>query len=91
MIVQATEHHKDYQYKPCRTGLHVCGITPDGRNFFTVYNYRTATAELAQRMFDLYKAEFASEEDYLVDLFIDGCMMDNFSISKAKLHMMVER
>lgn len=68
-------------YAPCRTGLHLCGATPDGEQPYTAANFPADGRSDAMLMFDAAKAiaECGKEEaDFCCDLMINGDHVDDF-------------
>jgi hypothetical protein len=61
----------DYCYRPCDTGVHVCGLHPDGRNFLTVANFPITSRSAARALFRAAKAELAAADGELFDLVVD--------------------
>ena len=73
------------EYRPCGTGLHVCGIDPIAERFRTVENlplpepgarhvWGAAVARLAMAADD--------DPDVMVDLFVDGNLIENFGMRR---------
>lgn len=73
-------------YDPPRNGIHLCGQTDDGEQPTTVARY-PMPADTARRLFALAReaAATASEEegeDFIVDLCIDGDIVDDFTTTR---------
>ncbi len=82
-------YSRDYCYRPCRFGLHVCGHHPDGMNCMTIANFPTRTAAEAVALFEAAKAELAEPEgedgDFVVDLQIDHDCECDFMLNRQML------
>lgn len=75
-------------YRPCTTGLHVCGVFEEGHGgFFTERNFALGSREAATRLFKAGQVEFGSGDDgdFIIDLMIDGDLMDTFYIRRQML------
>lgn len=79
----------DYCYQPCETGLHVCGLHPDGKNFLTIANFPAATEEGARALFERARSELSTplgeEGDFVIDLQIDGSCGEDFWMTRQML------
>lgn len=79
----------DYCYQPCRTGLHVCGVHPDGENAMTVLNLPTRTADEARGLFERARIEVGEargqKADYVVDLMINRDCDEDFGMNRQML------
>lgn len=84
----------DYCYRPCRHGLHVCGIHPDGVNCMTVANFPVRSAAAAKAPFEEAKQRFASRDDepddLVVDLQRDWDCEEDFVISRQMLQPLAD-
>lgn len=76
-------------YRPCRTGLHVCGADAEEIEPVTVLNLPATSAEEARRRFALAKAECAQldgeDPDLVVDLMIAGDIEEDFRMRRQML------
>ena len=76
------------EYKPCRTGLHVCGANEEAGEFFTQANFPMAAAQ-ARAAFDRARAEIGESDedqgDFVVDLMIGGDTNEDFWIRRQML------
>lgn len=79
----------DYCYRPCKTGVHVCGQHPDGDNCMTVLNLPAPSPAEAIALFSKAKAELAEAEnadtDFIVDLMINGDCDCDFPMNRQML------
>ena len=82
-----------YCYRPCRTGLHVCGFHPDDQNFLTIANLPTRDAAAAEALFARAEAELAVAEgedgDLVIDLQLNGDCERDFSMSRQMLERLI--
>lgn len=62
-------------YQPCRTGLHLCGQTPDGEQPYTAANIPATSFWQANEMFKAARRVGECEEgeaDFCCDLMLSG-------------------
>lgn len=77
----------DRTYRPCRNGIHVCGIaTTDGEEHFITEANVAGVKEMA---FDLLENSYAlapdADPDLVVDLMQDGDCLRDFGIRRQSL------
>jgi hypothetical protein len=84
---------RDYCYRPCRFGLHVCGHHPDGMNCLTIANVPTRSPADAVALFERAKAELAAPEgedaDFVVDLQLDHDCDRDFMMHRQMLDRLI--
>ncbi|KQW22115.1 hypothetical protein ASC80_01590 [Afipia sp. Root123D2] len=77
------------RYRPCRTGLHVCGADEDANEFFTLANYPARDQAEANAAFDRARKECEAgagePADFVVDLMCAGDISDDFHVTRQML------
>lgn len=82
-------YSQDYCYQPCLYGVHVCGPHPDGINCLSEANFPALNEKGARALFAKARAEFEARDgepdDLIVDLMIDGDILEDFPMSRQML------
>jgi hypothetical protein len=79
------------RYRPCETGIHVCGIDDRHNQSFTLLNLPLTPARAA-KAFSQARVELADEGDgdFVVDMMVDGDIAEDFFIRRQLLPRLAE-
>lgn len=74
-------------YRPCRTGIHICGSDADKIEPVTIANYPARSQADANAAFERARAEGESDDyfDCVVDLMAAGDIIDDFRTTRQML------
>lgn len=78
-------------YNPCRTGIHVCGITYQDSTegeFYTALNAKTPTQAMAKKLFRLLYMRFykpGAPRELVVDLMLNGSTDKDFALEGSDM------
>lgn len=76
-------------YAPCRTGIHICGISADEAEPVTVANFPMRSAREAHELFLAARSQFAARDGEPDDLIVDYCsggdITEDFPLCRQQL------
>jgi hypothetical protein len=81
---------EDYNYSPCRNGIHVCGHDGTETYPLTVANVEGVSAA----QWDVVRAAFSlpddEDPDLVVDFMVDGDIVEDFGIRRQSLDALLK-